>query len=68
MPQYVSILKIIVLLSSRILYQGHQTNGAKAYVINKIILEDNFSNEMDSPKPQCAHPLCVFMLNAMHND
>ena len=52
-PLYTNIPQINTLLSSEILYHAYQTRGAKAHVINKIILEDDFGNlirnEVNSP-------------------
>lgn len=54
------------------LYHAHQTNGAKACIINKVILEDDLSNlnrdEVNSPRPQCACYQSVFMLNLVCKD
>ena len=52
-PLYTNVPQINTLLSSEILYHACQTKGAKAQVINKVILEDNFGNlvrnEVNSP-------------------
>lgn len=60
------------LFSSRILYPNHRTEEAKECIINKIILDDDFSNwtrnDMNSPKPQYARQRSVLVLRTVQSD